>query len=238
MAFDLDALLTLGELDKQRLRLRQRLARAADLAAPQQARVDKVRRELQALDEEGKAGQREVKRLELEAKGKEAEVEKNQISLNQVKNNDEYQALLRTIEARKQELGELETRILEAYDAQEERDGRVRAGKERLASQEQELAAARGRVAQEEGLVQGELSGVEAKRAEAAARLDPAHLELYERLLKNLGDSAIAEVVDQHCQGCLMKIRPEQVSLIRGRQTMVVCADCGRILWGTFPEGS
>ena len=70
MSFDLQAILELGELDQKLLRLRARLKRAPDLAAPQRARVDKAKKELAAIDGEGKLGLKEVKRLELEAKTK------------------------------------------------------------------------------------------------------------------------------------------------------------------------
>jgi predicted nucleic acid-binding Zn-ribbon protein len=234
MSFDLQAILELGELDQKILRLRGRLKRAPDLAAPQRSRVTKADNELTSIGEEGKAGLREVKRLELEAKGKEAEVEKAQVSLNQVKNNEEYQALLRTIASRQSELGVIETKILEAYDAQESREEKTKSATKRLKSQQGELATAQGRVKKEEEAVRGELTVLEETRCKISARLSQKHLELYERLLKKLGDAAVSEVVNEICQGCFMQIRPEQVSMIRGANQLVPCADCGRILWGRF----
>ena len=234
MSFDLSVILELGELDRKLIRLRKRRDAAPDMAAPQRARVDKAKRELSELGEQDKEAAKGVKRLELDAKAKEADIAKAQVALNQAKNNDEYQALTRTIATRQEELNALETEILEAYEAQESREELSAKAKERIASQEKELAEALERVKETQAKHGAEIEGLETQRAELLAKLSDDHRELYERLLARLGDSAVAEVRDEICQGCLLKIRPEQVSLVRGGTTMVTCSDCGRILWGKF----
>lgn len=234
MSFDLSVILELGELDRKLIRLRKRRDAAPDMAAPQRARVEKAKRELTQIAEQDKESAKQVKRLELDAKAKEAEIEKAQVSLNQAKNNDEYQALTRTIATRKDELSKLETEILESYEAQESREDLSKKAKERITSQEGELKAALERVAETQAKHGAEIETLEARRAELMAKLGEDHRDLYERLLERLGDSAVAEVRDEICQGCLLKIRPEQVSLVRGANTLVTCSDCGRILWGKF----
>lgn len=231
--FDLDAILLLGQLDQKIIGLRRRHAGANSLAAPQRDRVAKVKRELEVLAEETKAGAKEVKRLELLAKTKEAEIEKSTVALNSAKDNEAYQELLRRIEVGKADLEGIETGVLEAYEAQEERDARKKAGQERLAGQEKELAEASARVKANEAKLQAEIDELSAQRDEVSKRVSEKHLELYTRLLERLGNSAVAEVEGETCLGCSMKIRPEQVSLVRGRN-FVTCSDCGRILYGNF----
>lgn len=234
---EIQAILTLGEIDGLLLRARKRLARAPQIAAPQRERVRMAKAELDRLSEEGKRGKREVTKLEGEAKDKQAALEKAQVALNSAKSNEEYQTHLRTIDARKSELSDIEDQILLAYDAQEERDTKTAAGKKRLATQEKELADAEKRVAAEESKVQAEVSELEAKRAEAASKLSEEHLAHYERILEKVGDSAVAEVVDEHCQGCYIKVRPDQGSKVRGGKELVSCWTCGRILYGGVRTG-
>src|SRR5690606_29553213 len=123
--------------------------------------------------------------------------------------------------------------VLEVYEVQEEREGQAVKGRERLASQEKELAGANERVQAEEATAREAIAKCEAARQEVALGVSPKHLALYEELAERTGD-ALAEVVDEMCQGCGMKVRPEQISLIRGAAQIALCGSCGRILWGRF----
>lgn len=231
MSPELEAILALGELDRELIRVRKRLERAPQLAAPQRERVRVAKAELDRLADEGKRGKLEVGRLEGEAKAKQQEIEKAQLALNQAKSNEEYQAHLKTIAARKDELSDIETRILLGYEAQEQREARTAGGKARLQEQERELKEAEQRVAEEEARVREEIAALEAKRTEARGRVDSAQLALYDRILERMGDSAIAELVDEHCQGCFIKARPDQISKVRGGNELVPCTSCDRFLY-------
>lgn len=231
MSPELEAILALGELDRELIRARKRLERAPQLAAPQRERVRAAKAELERLAEEGKRGKLEVTRLEGEAKAKQQEIEKSQLALNQAKSNEEYQAHIKAIAARNDELSDIETRILLGYEAQEQREARTAGGEARLQEQERELKEANERVAEEEARVRAEIADLEAKRSAARGKVDAAHLALYDRILEHVGDSAIAEVVDEHCQGCFIKARPDQVSKVRGANELVPCTSCGRFLY-------
>ena len=111
---------------------------------------------------------------------------------------------------------------------------KILAGLRRSCAKRDISAEALERVKETQAKHSAEIEGLEAQRAELLAKMTDDHRDLYERLLARLGDSAVAEVRDEICQGCLLKIRPEQVSLVRGGTTMVTCSDCGRILWGKF----
>jgi hypothetical protein len=43
-------------------------------------------------------------------------------------------------------------------------------------------------------------------------------------------EKAVAPVQDQVCGGCFISIRPNQLSLLKGRDQLVTCWQCGRIL--------
>ncbi|RMG15202.1 MAG: hypothetical protein D6731_08845 [Planctomycetota bacterium] len=231
MSFDLPAILDLGRLDEELGRLRRRLERAPEQAAPQRQRVAACKRELDRLVEETKRGVLEAKRLEGEAESKKQALGKNEVALNAAKSNDEYQALLKAIERQKDELNDIETAILEAYDEQDRLEAAQKAGAERLAEREKELAAAEERVAALEAELRERIAELEARRAEAAARVDADVLTHYQRVLDKVGDTAIVPIQDETCQGCYYRVRPNQVSLIRGGKEMVVCFHCGRMLY-------
>lgn len=231
MSFDLDAVLALGEMDRRLTPVRRRLNQVSHLAGPQEARHREVSAAIAALDAQLKQGTLQLKQLEGDAKTKQAEVDKAQSALNACKSNDEYQALLRQIQQRKDELSQIETKQLEAMFNQETRQTERAQAAARLKEVDAELKAAQKRVAEEKAKVEAELKGLEEQRAAAAQKLSPETRDMYTRIVERTGDSATAEVTDENCGGCYMKVRPEQMSQLRARNQLVTCFTCGRILF-------
>lgn len=230
-AFDLEALRALGDVDLRLSRARRKLERASDLAAPQRTRVEGIKREREQLTADLRDAQKSVKTCELEMAKAEGEIQKAEIALNQAKSNSEFQTLTALMERKKVEVSAAETKVLEAYDAQEAIEGKIAASKERLASQEKELAEAMGRVKVEEDKAQALITAAEADRTAAAAKISPKHLDLYNQLLERNQDTPLAEIRDEMCGSCGIKCRPEQISLARGAKQLTTCGSCQRILW-------
>lgn len=231
MSSDLETILELGEMDRRLTPVKRRLRAVSSLAAPQESRHREVSAVIQGLDEKLKQGTLQLKQLEGDAKAKQAELDKAQSALNQCKSNDEYQALLRQIQQRKQELSQIETRQLEAMFGQETRQGERAEAAARLKEVDAELKAAHKRVAEEKAKIEAELKGLEEQRSAIVGRLGSEARDLYTRIVERTGDSATAEVIDENCQGCFMKVRPEQLSQLRARNQLVTCFTCGRILF-------
>ncbi len=229
---DIDALLKLGDVDRRLIDARRRRAQAVGLAVTQEARVAEAQRALDGFRDKTKAAVLETKRLEADVKAKQAEIDKTTGNLNTCKNNDDYKMLLKSIETRKAELGDLEMKVLEAYEATDKRGADEKELQARKKLLDGELASAKGRSAEATTKVDKELAELGAERKAAVAGANPEHVALYERVLEaQKGQPAIAAVVKDMCQGCFIKIRPEQVSLIRGGKSVETCFNCQRILF-------
>lgn len=229
-ATPLDAILRVGEVDRALFQAQRRRAQALQISAPQEARAGDAKRLLEKLKEQAKTMARDTTRLEGEAKAKQAEIDKAQVNLNQAKTNEEFQSLTRTIAARKAELGELETKILEAYEAQEKRTQDQKETEVRLKQHEAEVAEAKKRVAEEMKKIDADVARLEGERQAVADAVGAEHLAVYQRVLETNKDAATAAVVREICQGCFMKVRPDQISQIRGKQ-LSTCFTCSRILY-------
>jgi uncharacterized protein len=189
-------------------------------------------RAVDKLKDASKQALMEQRRLEGEVKSKQQEIEKTNAALNTCKSNDEYKVLLKAIDARKAEVGDLETKVLEVFEANDKRATDEKAAAAKLKTLEAELADAKKRVDAELGKIDAELKGLEADRRTAAAVLSPEHHGVYARVLeKQRGDPPIAAVVNEMCQGCSLKIRPEQISQLRARTHVLTCFECERILY-------
>ena len=227
----LQPLIELGHIDRDLIAARRKLKNAPRLAAPQEGRVLEAKNALAKISNETKAGQREATRLEGEASAKKDAINKASTALNTAKSNDEYQGHLRTIDKAKQELSDIETKILEAYEAQEGREAEEKRYKDRLAKQEAELKEAMKLVEAEKTRVQGVITDLEAKREAIRETIQEEHLKLYERILDKQGDNALAAIHDDMCGGCSMRIRPDQKSKVRGGNEILTCFTCGRIIY-------
>lgn len=229
-ATPLDAILKVGEVDRALFQAQRRRAQALQISAPQEARAADAKRLLDKLKDQAKTMSRETTRLEGEAKSKQAEIDKAQVNLNQAKTNEEFQSLTRTIAAKKGELGDLETKVLEAYEAQEKRAKDQKETEARLKQHEAEVAEAKKRVAEELKKIDADVARLEGERKALADAVGGEHLAVYQRVLEQNKDAATAAVIKDICQGCFMKVRPEQVSMIRGKQ-ISTCFTCSRILY-------
>jgi predicted nucleic acid-binding Zn-ribbon protein len=226
----LDAILRLGELDRTLFGVRRRRVQALAISAPQENRHAEAKRALEKLKDGAKEHTRAMTRLDGDMKAKQAEIDKTQVQLNQTKNNDDYQALLRAIQNKKNELGDIETKILEGYEAAEARVKEQKELEAKLKVLDGELAEAKKRAQAELSVVDADVKKLEEQRKAAAALVSAEHLAIYQRVLETNKDAATAAVLKDICQGCFMKVRPEQVSQIRGKG-IATCFTCSRILY-------
>ena len=54
--------------------------------------------------------------------------------------------------------------------------------------------------------------------------------ELYKRILKVKGDSGVANLVADICQGCYSRMPPQKAHEVRKNDKITTCEVCGRIL--------
>ena len=52
----------------------------------------------------------------------------------------------------------------------------------------------------------------------------------YERILKGKGDSGVANLIGNVCQGCFSRVPPQQAHEVRRNDAIRTCEACGRIL--------
>lgn len=227
----IDKLKAVSEVDVRRLALERKLADLPNAPRAVEAKADVVRATLARQKEEQKKGTLEMKRLEGEVKAKQQEVDKTEAARNQARANDEFQAHGKKIQGLKVEIGDLETKILEEMERQDQRAKDRTPLEKKLAELEAEARATRAQAEVEGKALRAQLAEVQAERRELLSVLGKDELSLYERALERHGDRAVISVVDGYCQGCLVSIRPNQAAQLRGGEQIVTCWECGRMLY-------
>jgi predicted nucleic acid-binding Zn-ribbon protein len=158
------------------------------------------------------------------------------IRMNEVKNNKEYQAILREIDDFKAEIRRKED---EALEVMEQIDT---IGKE-LQTLEKEVAAHKIRMEAEKKILEEEaarlkerLDHYDALAAEIRAKIDPGLLKRCDSLLSRQAGIAVAPVEAGTCQVCHLNIPPQKFIELQRDEAILQCPHCHRFLFWTGNE--
>lgn len=174
--------------------------------------------------------QKEIDKKNLDLKCIEEEIQKSRVKLLQIKNNKEYSALLSEIGGREADKSLLEDKILSMMSELED----LIAEEENLIKEEEkqnkELAELKTAVEAELTVIDKNIEGTQAEWEETAQQVDKESLAQYKRLIEKDGQ-AVVEVVGQTCRGCYMQITPQTLNLLLRKQELILCKNCGKILY-------
>lgn len=201
-----------------------------------------VDREWQAANEEMTRLQQSIETLSKERRRVDGELsdqqellKKYQGQLMQVKNQQQYAAAWKEIDATRKHVKELEDSALKAMTdvdgLQKELDDRTAATADLKTRWDSEHAAWQSSL--------GDLQAEAAKLKERAAAVEttlPERLrrEFY-RIFNQRQQLAVAPVVNEACSGCRTRIRPQVAQQLK-RGELVHCENCNRILYSETPS--
>jgi predicted nucleic acid-binding Zn-ribbon protein len=79
-----------------------------------------------------------------------------------------------------------------------------------------------------------------AERERAIAEIPESMIDHYDRIMKKHDNLALAEIRDEKCSACGMRMRPQVIQAIRRSTTdeMFHCETCTRILYYTEPTAA
>jgi len=119
---------------------------------------------------------------------------------------------------------------LEKIDALQEKTVQA---KEVLAKARQKAQTVRSEVEQQEPLIRGDLTRLEAELSECESALPATTRELYRRVVRQRGEDALAAVENEYCSGCHQHVPINVCAEIMLSHPMF-CKACGRLLY--MPE--
>jgi len=158
-------------------------------------------------------------------------VEKLKVRTSEIKNNKEYQALLKEIETFEQENKAVEDSILVLMDKIDTATAGITAAEQRTQEEEIALQAEQKQGEAEVAKIEQELKGIEQERQKIASRVQPVVLTLYQKLLATKAGVAITEARGESCTGCYMSIPPQVYVNVKKNESIITCPNCNRILF-------
>lgn len=158
-------------------------------------------------------------------------IEKSKEKLRSVKNNKEYQSLLKEIEELKKQSSSMEDDMLECLEQIERSEASVKESEADFRSIEERIQQEREDVAQESQKGRLELDTLDVQWKEVSAAVAPEIMKTFEKIRQMVGGMTIAPVIDAVCQACNMNIPPQLYNELQRFESIKYCPSCQRIIY-------
>jgi predicted nucleic acid-binding Zn-ribbon protein len=185
------------------------------------------KKELEEKLAKGEADRR-MFQAEIDA-GKEM-LKKYEEQLYQVKNNKEYDAISLEIDTKTMEIKELENKILQSLEEEEEYKKSIEELNSEITRLEEQLSEYKKELDEIIQQTKAEEARLAAEREKVVAEIDERLLRQYERIRKAKGGLAVVPIKRNSCGGCYSTIPPQKIVEIRELNRLYTCEYCGRIL--------
>ncbi|MDR0477424.1 MAG: C4-type zinc ribbon domain-containing protein [Desulfobulbaceae bacterium] len=185
-----------------------------------------------------KEKEKEKKLLEDTMADKQDQVRDRQSKMMRVQTSREQQAILREIEEAKKLVKEHEDHILAIMQEVEKMQARIAEEKNLIAGETTLAAEESKRVRRTVEEITTAKKTKQARRNQEAAQIDAALLRKYEMLRQRRHGIAITNVDQEVCQGCHMKLPPQQYNLLLRGDSIHECPSCQRIVYYRSQQGA
>src|ERR1700722_15293147 len=227
---DIDKLLDLQIAGQESRNHEEEVAEKTRSIAAIELKLAGTRAHLEKARAAAKADEANRKKFESSIQDLQGKISKYRDQSLAVKTNDQYKALLQEIQFAEGEIRINEDRILEVMVNVDARDKDVKAAEAKLKAETAEIEKEKEDARRVTAEDQKKLSEWNAKRDSLRHGISEDVLRQYERVAKFRG-TGLAEVRDQKCTGCQVKLRPQTYNEVRNGEKVMVCESCSRVYY-------
>jgi uncharacterized protein len=227
---DIDKLLELQIADKEIRRLQEEVAALPKRVALIEQKLAGTKAQLEKARAAAKGDEANRKKFEGAIKDLQGKISKYRDQSLDVKTNEQYKALQHEIQFAEEEIRLNEDRILEVMVNVEARDKEVKAAEAELKAETAEIEKEKEDARRVTAEDQKKLTEWNAKRDGLRGGVSEDVLRQYERVAKFRG-TGLAEVRDQKCMGCQVKLRPQTYNEVRNGEKVMICESCSRVYY-------
>jgi hypothetical protein len=203
--------------------LEQEFNAFCEVVETQREQMESVRKRRQEKDAQLQAGQASLKRT--------------RERLFEVKNNKEYQSMLKEIEAFESKNSKIEDEVISLLDELERLEAALKIKEEELAAKRLHYERERKEIEEEMNSLVGELEDC-ARKIESLKNDIPAEiLRKYEQI-KGVGRGlAVVSAWKEVCGGCHMSLPPQLYNELQKTTALMTCPNCSRIIYWANRNG-
>ena len=200
-------------------------------------RIKAIERELRKMDEDLSETKQVFDKLEAEKRHIDQELKTHQGELAKkkeeqrlVKDNKTFRAVNSEIEYINKKIDQAEERMLVILEEGEARRKEIKILTDRIGSDRSKLVAEKEKLEQEMNAAEDSLKIFEDEKLRILPHISEEIRRLYGRILTAKGDSGVANLVSDVCQGCYSRVPPQKAHEVRRNDQILKCEVCGRIL--------
>jgi predicted nucleic acid-binding Zn-ribbon protein len=204
------------------------------------ARLAAARQQLATAKEALLTSLKDRKKYELDVEQWKEKANKYKGQSFEVKTNEAYKALQHEIQNAEAEMSRAEDRLLDRMMAGEEYERQVKAAERAIQEVEAAAQVERQTIAREQAAAQKELEKDQAERQQALAAVPEDLVDHYQRIALRHGGIGLAEVRDETCKLCGVRVRPHVFQKLRRDDCHEIfhCETCTRILYYHEPAAA
>jgi predicted nucleic acid-binding Zn-ribbon protein len=227
---DIQLLIQIVKKDLEIQKKKKFLAEAPQRIREIERKIAKMDGELQEDKDQLAKLNKERSHLELDVKTHNEKISRMKTEQISVKTNKEYRAFNSEIEYLTKQIDKKEERILAILEQTEKVKKEIEAISARVENDKGVLLAEREDL--EKGMKESteSLKVLEDEKVRILPHVSERVQRLYNRILQVKGDSGVANLVGDICQGCYSRVPPQKAHEIRKNNQIIICEACGRIL--------
>ncbi len=177
------------------------------------------------------ASQKRRRELESEVKNIKAQTAKYKRQLNEVKTNKEYTALLKEIEESQKNVDRLEEEFIAEMILEDDIQKEIRAANQAFATAQEKLTHEKETILLKKREMEEKSQQLSQLKNELLPLLPSDQVSLYLNIFRKKGGVALSPVRDEFCSMCHVRIRPQLLNELRDGHKLILCENCGRILY-------
>ena len=231
MEIDFEKLIQLQQLDMD---IRE-LTLFLDSIPPQVEEIDKKISEsalLTAAAKEKMTGSQKKRReLESEVKDFKSQIGKYKRQLNEVKTNKEYTVLLKEIEESEKRVDRLEETFIAEMLLEDDIQKEIKTAGQKHAENQVSLTKEKDALSQKKRETEEKARVLGQRREELLPTIPADQVNLYLKIFRKKGGTALSPVKDDFCALCHVRVRPQVLNELLSTRKLILCENCGRILY-------
>jgi len=186
---------------------------------------------LQEIREQQQVHQKRYRQLETDLQMNQGRIKKSEEKSRSVKNNKEYQSILKEIEDMQTKNSSIEDEMIACLERIETIEQELAAKNAEIAEIRFDIDSEKAGIAQETEKDRQRLAELEKDIETVSARAEPELLRRYRLVKEQTRGIAIAAVSDAVCRGCNLNIPPQMYNELQRCEALTMCPHCQRIIY-------
>jgi len=231
MLDEISKLIEIQRLDNLIADAEEKLAGVPEYLAEAQTELESAQSDFDIFKEKYDKDRSAKNEVETSYEENKAQLEKAQKKLPEVKNNKEYEAVLKEMDILKKNVNEAEYKLLELNEAVDKHQSEDAGIDKRLEDAKVKHEEALKQRDEENSELTASLAANKKKREKAVTGVKKSLLAKYDRVRNARNNLAVVRVDNETCTGCYIKVPPQlYVEVVKDKE-LYQCPNCQRFLY-------